>query len=249
MSKNDMFTFQPLSQKRSSEVIAMQIEEAIFSKRFKLNDRLPSERELAVQFNTGRGTVREALRILEGSGLILVKPGGDGGIFVKEIDSSTMTKTIFNMVRIGHISIQDVTEIRVILEMKVIEHIIDSLGEAEIAALEDNIVSCEKLIKNQLSPIDEIQNFHRLLASFCKNFLLVYLVNGIVDLSDTFVKNKMPGKPLTPSHIRHHKSIVDALKRKDLKAARKAICNHLRSVDNHLKVHYTRIQAQETTNP
>ena len=124
MSKDKSFVFQPISQKRNSEVIAMQIEEAILAKRYKLNDKLPSERELALQFNAGRGAVREALRILEGTGLIFVKPGGDGGIFVKEIDSSTMTKTIFNMVRIGYISIQDVTEIRVNLETKVIENII-----------------------------------------------------------------------------------------------------------------------------
>ena len=246
MLKDSPFVFQPISQKRNSEVIAMQIEEAILAKRYKLNDKLPSERELALQFNAGRGAVREALRILEGTGLIFVKPGGDGGIFVKEIDSSTMTKTIFNMVRIGYISIQDVTEIRVNLETKVIENIIDSINEEGIKALEDNILSCEKLIKDKISPIEEIQNFHRQLASHCSNLLLVHLVNGIVDLSDAFIKNELPGKPLTPSHISHHKSIVESLKRKDLEAGRKAITHHLSSVDRHLKDQYAKMIARSS---
>jgi len=245
MIENSTFSFKPLSPKRNSEQIAHQIEESIISKRYKPHDRLPTERELATQFNAGRGAVREALRILEGSGFIFVKPGGDGGIFVKELDSSIMTKTILKMVRIGQISIQDVTEIRILLESKVIETIIGTIGEKEIQALESNVLVCETLIHQKIPPIDEIQDFHRLLASFSNNILLAHLVNAIVDLSDSFVKNKLPGMPLSPSHLEHHSSIIKALKQKDIKAARIAIIAHLGSVDKYLKDHYKNGSSQD----
>ena len=245
LNNNDgeTFSFQPLSPKRNSEEIAHQIEESIISKRYNPNDKLPTERELAAQFNAGRGAVREALRILEGAGLIFVKPGGDGGIFVKELDSTIMTKTISKMVRIGQISIQDVTDIRIVLESLVIKNIIDSIGEKEIQILETNIIDCEALINQQKTPIDEVQNFHRLLASFCKNILLVHLVDAVVDLSDSFIKNKLPGKPLTPSHLKHHSALVRALKKKDLSSAIKAIITHLNSVDKHLKDYYSKMES------
>jgi DNA-binding transcriptional regulator YhcF (GntR family) len=96
--------FKPVSPKRNSEDIALQIENLIISRIYKSNDRLPPERELAIQFNAGRPAVREALRLLDGSGYIRVKPGGDGGIFVKELDSSRITKTILDFIKSGNIN-------------------------------------------------------------------------------------------------------------------------------------------------
>ena len=171
MEKNSNIMFKPVSPKRNSEEIASQIEESIFAKSYKPNDRLPSERELAVQFNAGRAAVREALRILEGSGFIRVKSGGDGGIFVKQLDSSRMTKTILDLVRIGNIDVQEITQARIVIETSILESCIDSLKEEDIQALEQNINKCEELIEHEESTEGEVQNFHLLLASFSHNHL------------------------------------------------------------------------------
>lgn len=48
----------------------------ILSSRYEVQDRLPSERDLAVRFDANRGAVREAMKKLEQIGLIDVKPGG-----------------------------------------------------------------------------------------------------------------------------------------------------------------------------
>lgn len=236
MEKNK-FVFQPLSPKRNSEEIAVQIEESIITRQYEPTERFPSERALAVQFNAGRGAVREALRILEGLGFIYVKPGRDGGIFVKEFDTSKMTRTLIDLVRLGNISIREITETRTIIETSIIESCIDSMRQRDLLALEKNIENCEELIKKKLLK-GKVQDFHRLIASYSKNQLLTYFLNAIVDISDSYVKNKLPGLPLSPTHLDHHRAILDALKNRDLEEAKKAVTIHLDSVSKHLKKYH-----------
>src|SRR5512136_2169173 len=87
-SKEEGPLFQPLPVKRTFMEIANQIRSSIYAKTLKPGDKLPSERELAVQFNVGRISVREALRMLEQAGLIFIKQGSSGGAYVKEADTS-----------------------------------------------------------------------------------------------------------------------------------------------------------------
>src|SRR5213592_4815792 len=66
----------------SYELVLEQIRRAIQLGRFEGGTRLPSERELAQQFGVSRTTVREAIRVLQGEGLVDVKRGRNGGAVV-----------------------------------------------------------------------------------------------------------------------------------------------------------------------
>src|SRR5262249_1554059 len=61
-----------------------QLREVIRSGRLADGDRLPNERELAEAFAVSRSTLREALRMLEAVGVLRVRAGAGGGIFVSE---------------------------------------------------------------------------------------------------------------------------------------------------------------------
>ena len=239
MAKKQEMLFKPVSPKRNSEEIAFQIEKSIISRVYKPNDKLPSERELAVQFNAGRPAVREALRLLEGSGYIRVKPGGDGGIFVKELDSSRITKTILDFVKVGNINLKDITKARIFIEGSILESCIDSLKKTEIRALEQNINKCEALIGDHKSTFGEIQDFHILLASFCNNVILEFFLISLVDISDSYVQKNLPGLPMSPSHIEHHRAILKGIKNKNLDKAKKALIKHLDSVADHLNDYFS----------
>ena len=55
--------FEPVERSRAFERVVEQIEQAIYSGQLARGDHLPSERALVEQFQVGRSTVREALRI------------------------------------------------------------------------------------------------------------------------------------------------------------------------------------------
>jgi DNA-binding FadR family transcriptional regulator len=51
-------------------------------------EKLPAERKFAEQLGVSRETVRQALRTLEGSGVLSIKRGASGGAFVCEVEMS-----------------------------------------------------------------------------------------------------------------------------------------------------------------
>ena len=62
--------FRTVSQNRIFEDVVNQIQEVILERKLKTGDILPSGRVLKETFNNNRGSMREALRVLEQKGLI-----------------------------------------------------------------------------------------------------------------------------------------------------------------------------------
>lgn len=67
-----------------SEAIALTLREEILRGQYRAGERLPSERDLALRFSTGRGPVREALKRLEQLGIASVQHGGARAVAIEE---------------------------------------------------------------------------------------------------------------------------------------------------------------------
>lgn len=224
--------FKPVTTKRAFEDISDQIKYLIFSKVLKPNDRLPSERQLAAQFNTGRISVREALRILEESGFVRVKTGAEGGIFVNELDSTGMTKSISGLIEVGNLTIQEITEARITIESIILESSMKTITKENLSALESNIIACEQFRNDGMGLskeewIEKLRIFHILLAGLSKNRLYKYLVISLMDLYTAYTKKIEPPRTEYARHTAQHRAIYEAIKAKDFKRAQKALRNHL----------------------
>ncbi|MBN1320766.1 MAG: FadR family transcriptional regulator [Thermoleophilia bacterium] len=75
------------AQTRASDLAERYLRSLIFSGQLNPGDKLPSERELAVQFGIARITLRAALRSLETVGFLVVKIGSKGGAWVNDAES------------------------------------------------------------------------------------------------------------------------------------------------------------------
>src|SRR5438093_13522005 len=104
--------FTPIRQARASGEIVSQIEHAIFEGELKRGDRLESERELAERFGVSRIMVRDALRVLEARGLVLVKVGASGGAFVTETNADQVAESISTMIQLRRRTLSRVAEAR-----------------------------------------------------------------------------------------------------------------------------------------
>ena len=78
-----MEELKPITRKRLSESAIESIKEYILINNLEAGAKLPSERQLSKSLNVGRAAIREALRMLEITGLVEVKPGK--GIFIKAL--------------------------------------------------------------------------------------------------------------------------------------------------------------------
>jgi DNA-binding FadR family transcriptional regulator len=74
--------FDPVRTRRTFEEAVEQIADRVRLGELRAGDRLPSERDLAKLMQISRPTVREAIRVLADAGVVAVKSGAGGGIFV-----------------------------------------------------------------------------------------------------------------------------------------------------------------------
>jgi DNA-binding FadR family transcriptional regulator len=79
---------------RASEDIALKLEAAILDGRLTPGERLPSERDMQVQFGTGRGVVREAIQVLKQKGLLEVRKGAKGGAYVRRLEVANVSESL-----------------------------------------------------------------------------------------------------------------------------------------------------------
>ena len=98
---------------RSFEDIALQIQRAVADGRLKDGDRLPNEREMGVTFGVSRATLREALRVLEGAGVVTVRRGAGGGVFVAEPRADQVAQALEALIRFRGATAAELAEFRV----------------------------------------------------------------------------------------------------------------------------------------
>ena len=104
--------FQTAKQTKIFQDVVGQIQEAILDGRLKTGDTLPAERELKQMFNISRGTLREALRVLEQKGLIKIKLGVGGGSVVKAVDTAQISESLGLLIRSQKVSLNHLAEFR-----------------------------------------------------------------------------------------------------------------------------------------
>jgi GntR family transcriptional repressor for pyruvate dehydrogenase complex len=183
--KKNLFSeavFRPLEKKRYSEQVADLIQGKILGDNLRNGTVLPSEKDLAGEFQVSRSVIREALRILESSGLVTIKKGPTGGIFVADTYHKPITNSIHNLITSGEVTIDNLFDVRLLIEPHV-------AMEAALYAKDEDIEKLEDLItdssRHQDDPIVLKRNnlkFHLLLAKASGNPVLSLLLESIIEI-------------------------------------------------------------------
>lgn len=213
--------------KKLTHQIVERVRESILSGASKPGDRVANEKELMEEFGVGKATMREALRVLEATGLIQIRKGVNGGAYVAEVDMTTTIHNVVNFLRFPQVSISDLTMLRYFVEPRV----------AQIAALkrtEEDIEQLRSIIgETDVMGGHEIQNeigFHCYLARITKNPMLIVAV----DFADNILKSIKVKLALEEPFYRmvkeHHKILLTCLIAKDSQAAAVMMTNDLLEV-------------------
>jgi GntR family transcriptional repressor for pyruvate dehydrogenase complex len=129
--------FEPVSTRRTFEEALQQIADKIRAGDLHTGDRLPSERELAAQMRISRPTVREAVKALADAGVLEVRRGQTGGIFVR---SELVPRDLVRLgweVRVSEVA--GVLEARRLLEPRVAQLAAVHAGAEDFAAMQKTI--------------------------------------------------------------------------------------------------------------
>ena len=165
--------------------IAERIRESITDGTLKADDQLPTEEELARQFQVSRPTIREALKRLAAQSLIRSRRGPAGGTFInrpshEEVSSNLTTATAL-LVSLGEFKIPEILEARQELEALCVRRAAVRCGEAELDAM-----AREVEIQRQASISDEDfcasdVRFHRAIADATHNSVLKFVMFTVIE--------------------------------------------------------------------
>lgn len=221
--------YTPIQSNKVYEQIAEQIEKLILSGELRSGDRLPTERELAEQFQASRTAVREAMKTLAQKGLVDMRPGR--GTIVIDGTSKAMRHSLGLMMRVGQAgSSTSLVEVREILEPGIAALAAIRATEEDITAMREAVTVMDTSLDDADTYITADNNFHQALAKGTQNILILALVDSIVNLLSEQRKQIFSVKGGPERGQIHHKRILEAVLRHDPEAAREAMHAHLRQV-------------------
>src|SRR5215210_6973575 len=93
-----------------AEALAQEIVHEIVSRKLKPGTLLSTESQMIEDYGVGRGSLREALRILEVHGLISMKPGRNGGPVVIEVDTRDYGRMSSLFFRMGGVTFKQLVD-------------------------------------------------------------------------------------------------------------------------------------------
>ena len=211
--------FTPVENKRTFEAVSSQIKTLVFEGVLKSGDRLPSEAELAKQFNVGRQTVREALRILELSGFIRVQKGFGGGPIIKDTILANIANLLLDAFQMEKISVDEFVAARLMVEKGIVNHAIDHADDQDVKALQQNLAEAKALIARKALATDVNFTFHALLAKASKNAVFMILEKAINAVHHNLRSRRTPDFETSKNATLAHEKILDAFVKRDRERA------------------------------
>jgi len=232
-----MNPFRPVKNEKISDRIVRQIKGAIVQGTMKPGDRLPPERELVERFKASRISVREALKSLETSGLLTIKPGP--GVFVTEVNSKSLANSLSSILRIKKVSMNELTEARMVLEPNIMRLACERRNPEDLQRLKENIKEAHTIIQSNISARVKNIEFHSILAESTHNAVLALtmktMLDVLQDISSEIVDNSTKNIEISSHTVRYHKKILKALEEKDGQKVFKLMRNHIHQIQGNLK--------------
>ncbi len=234
--------YEPVQKDTFPSQIARQIRAMIVDGTLAVNQRLPTEQELAAQFTVSRPTIREALKRLAAQNLIRSRRGPTGGTFVngpsveEEMDHLAAVSTM--LVSVGDISMEEIADARQQLEILCVRLAATERTDEQLEALAREIEYQEKIDITDMDFCASDVRFHRTLVDASRNallrFLMAAVVEGLQPISNLIVFRYRERKEI----IRHHRLLLDHLTRGDAEGAASVIAEQMA----YLRAHYLNAQ-------
>jgi DNA-binding FadR family transcriptional regulator len=214
-------TIAPVRDGKTAGVVAGQIRKAIIRGQLKSGDFLPAEAVLIGQFGVSRPTVREAIRILESEGLLVVLRGAKGGARVLQPSWNLVSRAAGITLQSQGATLADVYDMRVLLEPAAARRAAEFRREEAAAALQQKLDS-EYFVSGSWQDLGfAVAEFHRAILEQSGSPTLTLIgvaLNSVVAQHQALIRQKktQDEPELKTSRaragLRSHQKLVDLIR-------------------------------------
>jgi GntR family transcriptional regulator, transcriptional repressor for pyruvate dehydrogenase complex len=205
-----------------SEAIARDIVRRIGAEGMSPGTQLPPEAKMLEEYRVGRGSLREALRILEVHGLISIKPGPRGGPTVDQVDTRNFGRMASLYFQMDGVTFRELIEARLHMEPMLAraaaEHrdpqLLDELGRFEGRGRDDDYPRLA-------------DDFHRLVAIMSGNRIMSLFGQSLADVLRDRLHDTLFPKTRRREILTVHSDIGRAIAEGDAESAERLMRAHM----------------------
>ncbi len=193
---------------------------------YKAGGKLPPEREMALELNVSRITLRQAIAALRGLGIVESRHGS--GNYVRTLTRSKLPAALKKeLLGLGSEGLADIVEARAGLETFVVKLAARRRTTADVAALRRELEEMRRhqddLVRFTLADM----KFHRTLSVASQNRIIVMLMDSIVEQQRYSMLLTSYGRGEQRVTVRDHERIYAAVAAGEGTAALQAMKVHL----------------------
>ncbi len=195
----------------------------------KPGDRLPPERELALQLDVSRASVREAMRLLDMKGLVVIRPGA--GTFITEDAIEAIVQAFSSLLDDDAGAARDVFEMRLLLEPHVVSLAADRATERDIRRMAEILDGQEAEIAAGGMGVEFDTEFHAAIAAATKNTALIAVTQAIAGILNESREDSLLSADRSRLSLQSHRQILSAIERRTPLEAEESMRSHIADID------------------
>jgi GntR family transcriptional repressor for pyruvate dehydrogenase complex len=225
----DPLAFETIHRGRVYEQVLRQIQEQIASGRLKPGDKLPPERVLAQRFQVSRSSIRDAIQALQTLRLVRSRQGG--ATAVCEISADSLVSPLSEALKEKQGLVAELMEARKMIEPLLAARAAANATDQDVARLEDVLRRQAEKTRRGEPIIEEDSEFHYAIALTARNSVVQRMVDMLMDLLRENRVRGMQGPGRPQRSLAGHRRVVDAIRRRDARAAQAAMLRHIREIE------------------
>ncbi|HET7787965.1 MAG TPA: FadR/GntR family transcriptional regulator [Myxococcales bacterium] len=225
----DPLAFETIHRGRVYEQVLRQIQQQIASGRLKPGDKLPPERVLAQRFQVSRSSIRDAIQALQTLRLVRSRQGG--ATAVCEISADSLVSPLSQALKENQGLVAELMEARKMIEPVLAARAAANATDLDVARLEDVLRRQAEKMRRGEPIIEEDSEFHYAIAVAARNSVVQRMVDMLMDLLRENRVRGMQGPGRPQRSLAGHRRVVDAIRRRDARAAQAAMLRHIREIE------------------
>ncbi len=200
----------------------------IFTNKLKPGMHIPPERELAAQLGVSRFSLREAVRVAQTQGLIIIERRKRPR--VAEPSTQKVSELMALTLKRSKKALLDLIEARRILEDRIVHLAVKNITKQQLQELHELVIK----MKDNMNDFDVSVNldieFHNLLVKASGNIVFEIMMGSVFDLLKESRKKSIELVGMEKT-FKGHEEIYDALEKRDVKAVAEAMADHLETTE------------------
>jgi GntR family transcriptional repressor for pyruvate dehydrogenase complex len=231
---------------RAFQSIVEQVRGDIFRHRLEPGDRLPPEPLLSEQFGVSRTGVREALRVLELQGLVRVRHGYEGGVFVAEPGASPILSALETSFQLGQVDVDELYQARVLFEPTMARLAVERGAERLATELADNVARAEGVLAAAAPAFAANLEFHAIIARAAGNRVLSLVMHAFLELLESVDRDYPTNPEISRQALAEHQVLLDAVRARDGGQVERLMQAHLVRLEDRFAAIQARVQRERS---